>query len=51
MAFIKRRKRINRFVKVLSELYNREYNEVLRLYNHMGGNVEHTKAIINLTSI
>ena len=50
MAFIKRRKRFNRFVKVLSEIYGREYNEVLKLYNHLDCNVSHTKAILNLTS-
>lgn len=51
MAINRRRKRFNRIVKVLSEIYNREYNEVLRLYNHLECNVEHTKAILNITSL
>jgi hypothetical protein len=51
MAQSRRRKRFNRIVRVLSEIYNREYIEVLRLYNKMEGNVEHTKSILNLTSL
>ena len=51
MAQLRRRKRFNRIVKVLSEIYNREYSEVLKLYNHMDRNVAHTKSILNLTSL
>ena len=47
---IKRRKRFNRYVNLLSQIYNRDYKEVLKLYNHLDGNVEHTKAILNITS-
>jgi hypothetical protein len=51
MAQSRRRKRFNKIVKVLSEIYNREYKDVLRLYNKMDGNIEHTKSILNITSL
>ena len=42
------RKRHNKVVKVLAQLYNRRYEDVLKLYNTMNGNIEHTKQILNL---
>lgn len=46
----KRRKRFNKIVKVLSEVYNREYKEVERLYYKMDSNVANTKMALNLTN-
>jgi len=48
---IKRRKRINRVVLVLSKLYNKEYTEVQRIYNRFEGDVESVKLILNFKNI
>lgn len=48
---IHRRKRFNKIVKTLSEIYNKEYKEVLRVYNTMGGNIEETKIILKLQAL
>jgi len=45
---IKRRKRINRAVYLLSNIYNREYREVQRIYNKFGGDIGSTKQILNM---
>jgi len=45
----KKRKHFNKVCKTLAGLYNRRYEEVLKLYNQMDGSIEHTKAILNLT--
>jgi len=47
----RKRKHFNKVVRTLSELYNRRYEEVNKLYNQMDGSIENTKAILNLTSI
>jgi hypothetical protein len=46
----RRRKRINKVVRVLAQIYERKYEDVLQLYNKMDQNVSDTKAILNLTS-
>ena len=51
MLFKKRRKRFNRVVKTLSELYNREYKEVLSIYNKMNGKLEDTKVVLNMLNV
>ena len=42
------RKRFNKVVKALADLYDRDYREVLKVYSKMNGNIEHTRMILNL---
>lgn len=46
-----KRKRFNKVVKSLSELYDTRYEEVLKIYASMNGNIEQTKQILNLKSL
>lgn len=45
------RKRYNRFVKQLSELYNLSYYEVERIYYNQNMCVSDTRQILNLKSL
>lgn len=49
MKTVRRRKRYNRFVKKLSELYDRSYYEVERIYYNQSMSVENTRLILNMT--
>ena len=50
----KRRKRIirlNRFVDILSKIYNVEYKEVQRIYNRFNEDIVSTKSILRLKAL
>lgn len=44
----KPRKRFNRFVKKLSDLYNKPYHEVEAIYYNQNCNVQDTRLILNI---
>lgn len=44
------RKRFNRFVKSLSELYDRSYHEVENIYYNQNCDIEGTKMILAVTA-
>jgi hypothetical protein len=50
MANLRRRKRFNRYVKLLSEIYNREYREVMRYWVKANGDIEQVRVALNLTA-
>ena len=47
----KRRKRFNRFVDILSQIYDVEYKEVQRIYNRFNGDIVSTKSILRLKAL
>lgn len=46
-----KRKHFNKVAMTLAKLYDRRYNDTLKLYNQMDGSISNTKAILNLTNI
>lgn len=46
-----KRKHFNKVVQTLAKLYDRRYEDTLKLYSKMDGSISNTKAILNLTSI
>ena len=47
---MKPRKRFNRYVRTLSELYNLSYHEVERIYYNQHCDLSSTKMLLNLKS-
>lgn len=40
----------NRVVKALADLYDQNYNDVMKIYRGQNDNIEYTKMILNLKS-